>query len=115
MNTVSIGKAGEDIACKYLVQNGYIIIKRNYRAANGEIDIIAKRGGHIAFVEVKTRYNTDFGLASDAVNYQKQQKIIRTARAFLVSYKNFEDVSFDVCEVYTGDRCINYIENAFYA
>ena len=114
MNTTSIGKTGEDVAVRYLVDNGYEILKRNYHGPRGEIDIIAKKARHISFVEVKTRYNHKFGNASDAVNYIKRQRLIITARAFLVSYKGkYETTSFDVCEVYTGERYINYIENAF--
>lgn len=113
MNTTSVGRIGEDIACKYLTANGYEIIKRNYRAAHGEIDVIAKRGTHLALVEVKTRYNADFGYASEAVNYKKQQRIKSAARVFLASYSKYEDISFDVCEVYTSKRTINYIEAAF--
>ncbi len=113
MNTVGVGKFGEDIACRYLESNGYTIIKRNYRASGGEIDIVAKKGTHLAFVEVKTRKNQKFGSASEAVNYHKQQKIIHTARAFLMRYTAYEDISFDVCEVYTENRYINYIEAAF--
>lgn len=113
MSTVSTGKMGEELAARYLESNGYVILKRNYRAAGGEIDIIAKKGDHLAFVEVKTRKNRRFGLPADAVDFHKQQKIIRTASAFLVSYTKYEDASFDVCEIYTDDRYINYIEAAF--
>ena len=68
MNTTGIGRTGEDIACTYLKGNGYIVLKRNYRAARGEIDIVAKKGSLLAFVEVKTRKDRSFGLACEAVN-----------------------------------------------
>ena len=115
MNTHTVGKAGEDIACKYLEANGYEILKRNYRAAHGEIDIIAVKGRHLAIVEVKTRSSVKFGFASEAVNYDKQKRIIRAANVFIMSFDDYDEISFDVCEVYTSDRSINYIENAFYA
>jgi len=115
MNTALKGKMGEDLCAKYLRDNGYVILKRNFRSRSGEIDIIAKRGSHLSFVEVKTRKNTNFGHPCDAVDYHKQQKIISTARTFLVSYTDYEDISFDVCEVYTDERCINYIQGAFEA
>jgi putative endonuclease len=113
MNTTSVGRIGEDIACEYLRVNGYKIIKRNYRAAHGEVDIIAQRGMHLSFVEVKTRHNSDYGYASDAVNYKKQQRIKSAAKVFLMTYHEYDDMSFDVCEVYTSERTINYIESAF--
>ena len=68
---------------------------------------------HLSFVEVKTRKNQKFGYASDAVDYHKQRKIIQTARAFLIRYTAYEDISFDVCEIYTESKYINYIEDAF--
>ena len=113
MNTSSIGRVGEDIACKYLRENGYEILKRNYKGLHGEVDIIARKGRHLSFVEVKTRCNRNFGPGSDAVNFLKQKKIINTAQKFLLQYDDYEEVSFDVCEVYTDERSINYIENAF--
>ena len=113
MNTTTVGRIGEDIACEYLKVNGYRIIKRNYRAAHGEVDIIAQRDMHLSFVEVKTRYNSDFGYASDAVNYKKQQRIKSAAKVFLMTYHEYDDISFDVCEVYTSERTINFIESAF--
>ncbi len=115
MNTVLIGRVGENMATRYLLENGYRILKRNYRATGGEIDIIAKKGNHLAFVEVKSRRDAEFGYAAEAVNLPKQKRIIKAARAFIVRYTDYEDISFDVCEVYTKDRRINYIEDAFTA
>ena len=113
MSTVSIGKYGEDAAVRYLKENGYTILKRNYHAANGEIDIIALKGRHLSFVEVKARKDTAFGYPSDAVNFRKQQKIINTARVFLMYFNDYDEISFDVCEVYLKERRINYIKSAF--
>ncbi len=113
MNTSNIGHEGEKVAVDYLQTQGYTILKTNFKAAGGEIDIIAKKGSHLAFVEVKTRRDTTFGYGGEFVNFYKQQKIINTARAFIMHYTDYEDISFDVCEVYTKERRINYIENAF--
>ncbi len=113
MNTKKIGSNGEDKACSHLAENGYTILRRNYRASRGEIDIIAKKETLLAFIEVKTRRNTQFGLASDAVNFKKQQRIKSAAKVFIMSYNDYDRISFDVCEVYTEEKRINYIENAF--
>ena len=113
MNTTHLGNIGEKATCDYLVNNGYEILKTNFRAAGGEIDIVAKKGMHLAFVEVKTRKDNSFGFGADAVNYHKQQRIIRAAKAFIMSFKDYDEISFDVCEVYTKKRIINYIEAAF--
>lgn len=113
MNTFASGRMGENIAKDYLVQNGYRILRRNFRSSGGEIDIIAQKDLHLAFVEVKTRKNRNFGLPSDAVDRHKIRKIIQCAKAYLMTYSDYEDISFDVCEIYTDERFINYIENAF--
>lgn len=113
MNTGYIGREGEKVALDYIKSRGYEIIATNYRAAGCEIDIIALKEKHLVFVEVKTRKDTRFGYAADAVNFNKQQRIIRAARAFIMKFNDYEDISFDVCEVYTLERKINYIENAF--
>ena len=113
MSTVSIGKFGEDIACKYLEQNGYKVLERNFRVRVGEIDIVTKKADCLCFVEVKTRKNDKFGLPAEAVNYVKQSKIRQCAKVYLMNYFDYSEISFDVCEVYTDDRRINYISNAF--
>jgi putative endonuclease len=109
-----VGDFGEDLTIKYLEKNGYKILERNYLKRFGEIDIIALKDELISFVEVKTRKNQAHGYPAEAVNFSKQEKIIKTAQAFLIE-NNYTDylISFDVCEVYTESGRINYIENAF--
>ncbi|MDO4593912.1 MAG: YraN family protein [Tissierellia bacterium] len=109
-----IGDYGERVAVKYLEKKGYTILERNYLKKTGEIDIIAKKDDIISFIEVKTRKNFQNSYASEAVNYYKQQRIIKTAQNYIVE-KNYLDLklSFDVCEVYTEIKKIKFIENAF--
>ncbi|MDD7305499.1 MAG: YraN family protein [Peptoniphilaceae bacterium] len=109
-----IGNYGEDLAVKYLKDNSYRILDRNYSKPYGEIDIICLKGNVLSFVEVKTRKNDLFASASEAVDYYKQKRIIRAAKAYIME-KNLGDyfISFDVCEVYRDTGKINYIENAF--
>jgi len=113
MSTFLTGRYGEDAAVKFLKENGYTVLERNYRAANGEIDIVAIKEKHLSFVEVKSRKNTDFGYPAEAVTLKKQKKIIDAAKVFLMHFENYNEISFDVCEVYLKERRINYIENAF--
>ncbi len=77
------GKAGEENALEVLKKNGYKIIERNYRCRYGEIDIIARDGETIVFVEVKTRSNSSFGPPKAGVDHKKQRHIIKTATEYL--------------------------------
>ena len=79
MDTRDLGNLGEDLACEYLVKNGYKIIGRNYRINFGEIDIIAKKRGLFAdktvhFIEVKTLSNSGVFSPEEHVNFKKQNK-----------------------------------------
>ncbi len=119
MNTKKIGDYGEDCAAKYLSKNGYKIVKRNYKTKFCEIDIIAYDGDCLCFVEVKTRNREDYGLACEAVDYKKRQKIIKGA-LFYTSVNGIDaPVRFDVAEVYISNshlfstKKINIIKNAF--
>lgn len=119
MNTKRIGDYGEEYAAKYLDKHGYRIVNRNYRCKNCEIDIIAYDGDCLCFIEVKTRNRQDYGLACEAVNYRKQQKIIRGALFYITVNNISAPVRFDVVEVYLNSshllasKRINIIKNAF--
>lgn len=110
----SIGDFGEDIALRYLEKKGYQILDRNFLKSFGEIDIICIKNNILTFVEVKTRKNDKFKPASLDVDYYKQERIKKTAQAYIME-KNFDDflISFDVCEVYLEEKIIHYIKNAF--
>lgn len=118
MTNKEIGILGEDKACEYIEKNGMHVIKRNYHARVGEIDIIAKDGETIVFAEVKTRSSKNFGTPSEFVDFRKQEKIKKTA----VYYLGCDDIDmrFDVIEVMyriAGDSVcvteINHIKDAF--
>ena len=113
----TLGQFGEDCAAKFLEAKGYTIIARNFRIRSAEIDIIARTGGVIVFVEVKARSNIRHGLPAEAVTLRKQQKIITAAGVFLQD-ENFSDCAcrFDVVEIFFNNERveeINHIENAF--
>lgn len=112
---VSKGKYGESLARDFLLNKGYKILELNYTTKLGEIDIIALDKKVIAFIEVKTRSNRNFGYAYEAVNYKKQRKIINTSSVY-AKHKNIKNIQFryDIIEVYLGNGIdINHIENAF--
>lgn len=79
----NIGKLGEDIAVKYLEKHGYRILDRNYRKPWGEIDIIAKKGGRIIFVEVKTQKTGFEWRPEENVNWHKKQQLRRIINTYL--------------------------------
>lgn len=117
-STQNIGDIGEEYAVKFLIKKKYNILERNYRKRYGEIDIIAENKNYIVFVEVKTRHTASMTSAADAVNRQKQLKIIKTASLYLAENETEKFCRFDVCEVYVNAdnlklENINYIEAAF--
>lgn len=114
----AIGNYGEKLACRFLSLNNYAIVDVNFRNRNGEIDIISLNDGVLVFIEVKTRYNIDFGNPMESVDFNKQKKIKSIAR-YYIFVNNYYDINlrFDVCEVflnYNNDGYkINHIEDAF--
>lgn len=114
MNTKQLeGKIGEIEATKYLENLEYEILCNNFRCMQGEIDIIARDGREIVFIEVKTRTNTRFGEAREAVDENKKKHILNAAKYFLYK-KNLQDsfTRVDVIEVYIKDdiKIINHLK-----
>lgn len=114
-----IGKLGEDISCKYLKENNYRIICRNFTCRQGEIDIIAKDNNkkELVFIEVKTRSNFKYGKPCEAVNKEKKKHIYEAGKYYI--YKNRIRnlaIRLDVIEIYikNGTYQINHIEKAFF-
>lgn len=82
MSNLPKGKLGEDIASNYLSKKGYSIFTRNFKARYEEIDIIATHNNVLVFIEVKTRFSTEFGSAIEAITYKKLQNLIKAAEYF---------------------------------
>jgi putative endonuclease len=98
-----IGKQGEDIAVRYLEQQGYRILNRNYHSRYGEIDVICERQRVIIFVEVKTRRSESYGTAEEAVTRVKQQRLRKTALQFLAIWAPMDPekpVLYECCAVF---------------
>ena len=79
MTTTQTGNKGEDLACRFLLKQGYKILERNYRIRGGEVDIVAKDGEYLVFIEVKTRYTHEFGLPSESITPFKIKALLKTA------------------------------------
>ena len=99
-NRQKLGRDAERLAERHLARAGYRILGRNYRVKGGEIDIIAREGDTLAFVEVKARRSDRFGAPGEAVNFAKQKKICRVAQCYLKA-KGMENLNarFDVVSV----------------
>lgn len=112
MNKREKGTCYEIIAAEYLRAKGYEIICSNYRCRIGEIDLIAKDKDYLVFVEVKYRKDDRMGSPLDAVDYRKQQKIIKVSQVFLLE-NHIDDVPirYDVVGILGED--ITLIKNAF--
>ena len=111
----TLGRRGEELACSFLVKKGYRILARNYRTRSGEIDIIARDGAVLVFVEVKTRNSERFGHPFEAVTFHKQQQMIKVAREYICYNASPEqEARFDVVGIVCGaDNRIELIQNAF--
>lgn len=96
------GKYGEDLACDELERRGYAVITRRYRTVHGELDIVARQGEYVVFVEVKARQNGSFGDPEEAVTLQKQRRLVWMAADYLAR-NGLAEVAcrFDVVSVST--------------
>ncbi len=80
------GKCGENLAVAELERRGYAILARRYRTRHGEIDIVARDGPTLVFVEVKARATTRYGSAAEAVTGRKQRRVIAMAVDYLARH-----------------------------
>jgi putative endonuclease len=113
-----LGQAGEAAAAAWLETRGYAILARNARTRFGEIDLVARDGGVVVFVEVKSRSGTAFGHPADAVTGRKQRRLARLAEAYL-RREGLDGwpVRFDVVAVHLDPagtaRAIEHMPGAF--
>lgn len=112
-----LGSAGEAEAAAWLRRRGYAILERNYRCRTGELDLITRRRGQIAFVEVKTRGPGAIAPPAEQVNAGKRVRMVRAARAYLARFGDAPPgCRFDVMEVTvrTGRmRVARHLKDAF--
>jgi putative endonuclease len=114
MNRRELGNLGEEQVAGYLRRKGWEILERNYRFAGREIDIIAREGDVIVFIEVKKRNQSRWGRGAEAVDYRKRRRIAGAASHYLAANSLTEvNVRFDVASLDGGS--LEYIEDAFQA
>jgi len=110
-----IGKIGEGIATKYLIRQGYEILRRNWRYNRDEIDIIAHDGPWLVIVEVKTRTSSWFGEPEMAVSPAKIRSMVRAAEGYIRENDYPGETRFDVVGILLdGEKVhLNHIKDAF--
>jgi putative endonuclease len=105
--TIEVGARGEDRAVRHLARHGYRIVERNYRCKVGELDIVARDGSVLVFVEVRSRRDGERGSALDAVTWHKRRKVSRVAMVYLAQRRpRFEQARFDVVAI-TGAELVH--------
>ena len=112
-----IGALGEQIALEYLLERKYQILETNWVCGHKEVDIIAKDGDTIVFVEVKTRHSTCLVEPEATVDVYKQRHLIWAANSFVNRYQYDNDVRFDIIAIVidkNNEKRIENIEDAFY-
>jgi putative endonuclease len=116
--TISTGRRGESLALEFLIGLRYAIVEKNYRKQYGEVDIIARDGDTLVFIEVKTRQTTVFGTPFEAVDARKQRQLSRIAQEYIQSHRlGDEPARFDVIAVRlerdNQSATIDHMKNAF--
>jgi putative endonuclease len=113
-----LGRRGEALAAQVLEEKGWTILARGFRLGHKEIDIVARRGEVVAFVEVKTRAGTSFGHPLEAITRIKRQEIATVARAWAARYGRPGDLfRFDAVAVIwpdpTAEPQFEHVEDAW--
>lgn len=110
------GSAAEEIAADYLKKNGYEILNKNWYNQHYELDIVARKNGLVAIVEVKSLKSNYMREPFQSVNRNKQRMIISAANAYIRKFDINDDVRFDIISIIMNknEPQIEHIENAFY-
>ena len=116
MNKRSKGAAGETLAAEFLKAKGFVILERNYRFDRGEIDLVARDGQELVFVEVKTRHSNTYGAPEESVTPAKEEQLKKVAEGYLYEHQiEGQSCRFDVVTLtyQDGSPVLRHIQNAF--
>ncbi|HEX8111040.1 MAG TPA: YraN family protein [Kofleriaceae bacterium] len=114
MNTKQRGDEAERTATELLLATGYEIVECNFRCKAGELDIVARDGDVLVFVEVRSRSDGDHGHAVEMIGRTKQRRVVRVARHYLaIAAPRFERCRFDVVAITAGEPIL--LKDAFRA
>jgi putative endonuclease len=106
------GEKSEQLACAYLLKQGFVLIKKNFQCKYGELDLIMKDSETLVIVEVRFRKSNQYGGALESITLKKQSRIIATTQYYLSTHKVKSQIRFDVVAL-SNDNDINWIKNAF--
>ena len=107
------GRQAEDAAAIFLQHHGLTIVERNYHCRFGEIDLIARDGDTLVFVEVRMRSNSAFGGAAASITAAKRDKLLRTARHYLAGAAHLPACRFDAVLVSGEAAAPEWLKNVF--
>jgi putative endonuclease len=111
-NKVQRGASAEDSAAQLLSDAGYRIVERNFRCKAGELDIVARDGDVLVFVEVRSRSDDEHGSAVEMIRRTKQRRVARVATYYLATVEPvFEQCRFDIVAITAGEAIL--IKDAF--
>ncbi|HCS21238.1 MAG TPA: YraN family protein [Bacteroidetes bacterium] len=111
------GQQGEDQACHFMEQQGYLVLARNWRFGKSEVDLICGKERELVFIEVKTRSTDHYGEPELFVGPAKQKKMKEAAMAFMNALKEEFTIRFDIIAIIQNgeNRGLLHLENAFQA
>ena len=101
---LDFGKKGEDLATEYLSSLGYSILERNWRYSKAEIDIIAREGSILVFVEVKTRSSEFYGQPEEFISDSQQELIFSAAQRYMEKINHDWEIRFDCISILIREK-----------
>jgi putative endonuclease len=111
---LALGRLGEDRAAAWYMQQGYLVLARNWRCRVGEIDLVCCRGDVLVVCEVKARRADTYGQPFEAVTGAKQRRLRHLAALYLAAggpHRHYDDIRFDVVSILGGS--VQVIQGAF--
>ncbi|MDG2344393.1 MAG: YraN family protein [Flavobacteriales bacterium] len=110
-SNIILGREGEKAALKFLQNNGYKLLHKNWRHKKMEIDLVVKKQNKVVFVEVKTRKNAINSLINDVVSFSQQKRIIDAAHNYIDEFNVDEDIRFDLIEVHMPNKSPKFVHH----